>query len=152
MPPHTPRHLPPKLEPVAVPLAEADGLMLVSALTALTDVPAFPVSAVDGYAIRGPGPWPVVGRILAGSVPESLLWERRGGDCHGPMVPDEQIIRVEGVRLQLDGRVSGQGHRPGNSAIPATKQPPETTCCLRTCRSRRLWSASRRSADTTRCS
>ena len=44
-------------DPVEVPLADADGLTLASPLTALTDLPAFPTSSVDGYATRGRAPW-----------------------------------------------------------------------------------------------
>ena len=43
------------LPPVDVPLADADGLTLAEPLTTLTDLPAFPTSSVDGWAVRGPG-------------------------------------------------------------------------------------------------
>lgn len=95
--------------PVDVPLAEADGLALASALTTLTDLPAFATSSVDGYATRGEGPWPVVGRILAGSVPPALGEREAMEIATGAMVPDgtEQIIRVE------DATVTA---RPGGAA------------------------------------
>ena len=56
------------LPAVAVPLAEADGGVLAEPLRALTDLPAFDTSSVDGYAVRGDGPWRVEGQVRAGQV------------------------------------------------------------------------------------
>ncbi|GIJ45423.1 molybdopterin molybdenumtransferase MoeA [Virgisporangium aliadipatigenens] len=52
--------------PVDVPLAEALGYALAGPLTALVPSPSYDSSAMDGYAVAGPGPWRVVGRVLAG--------------------------------------------------------------------------------------
>jgi molybdopterin molybdotransferase len=100
-------------EPRAVPLAEADGLTLASALTTLTDLPAFPTSSVDGYATRGMGPWRLVGRVLAGSVAPTIADGEAVEIATGAMVPDgvQHIIRVEDSTIGPDGRVSGE-HRP----------------------------------------
>ncbi|MEU1423609.1 molybdopterin molybdotransferase MoeA [Kitasatospora sp. NPDC005751] len=54
------------LPPQRLDLAEALGRTLAEPLTALTDLPAFDTSAMDGWAVAGPGPWRVAGRILAG--------------------------------------------------------------------------------------
>jgi molybdopterin molybdotransferase len=107
-------------EPVEVPLADADGLTLASALTTLTDLPAFPTSSVDGYATRGDGPWRVVGRVLAGSVPGPLDPGQAVEIATGAMVPvgTEQIIRVEESTLDADGRVDGRGR-----ATPEWREP-----------------------------
>ncbi len=40
-----------------VPLDEALGQVLADPLAALTDLPAFDTSAMDGWAVAGPGPW-----------------------------------------------------------------------------------------------
>ncbi|AUY50784.1 molybdopterin molybdenumtransferase MoeA [Streptomyces sp. CB01881] len=56
------RPLPPEL----LDLAGALGRTLAEPLTALTDLPAFDTSAMDGWAVSGPGPWRVAGRLLAG--------------------------------------------------------------------------------------
>ena len=45
------------LEAVRLPLAEALGGILAAPLEALTDLPAFDTSAMDGWAVSGPGPW-----------------------------------------------------------------------------------------------
>ncbi|MFG3224463.1 molybdopterin molybdotransferase MoeA [Kitasatospora sp. NPDC048194] len=54
------------LPAVGVPLAETLGRTLAEPLAALTDLPAFDTSAMDGWAVAGPGPWRVCGRVLAG--------------------------------------------------------------------------------------
>ncbi|MBV6698803.1 molybdopterin molybdotransferase MoeA [Kitasatospora aureofaciens] len=56
------------LPPVGLPLAAALGHTLAEPLTALTDLPAFDTSAMDGWAVAGPGPWRVAGRLLAGQA------------------------------------------------------------------------------------
>ncbi|MGW3227372.1 molybdopterin molybdotransferase MoeA [Kitasatospora sp. NPDC001095] len=58
---------------VAVPLAEALGRTLAEPLGALTDLPAFDTSAMDGWAVAGPGPWRVAGRVLAGRADPAPL-------------------------------------------------------------------------------
>lgn len=67
------------LAPVTVPLDEAAGCVLASAAVAAVDVPPFPNSAMDGYAVRAadvagaPVSLEVVGRVLAGSAPEATI-------------------------------------------------------------------------------
>ncbi|MBC2873646.1 molybdopterin molybdotransferase MoeA [Streptomyces sp. TYQ1024] len=45
------------LPALAAPLADAVGRTLAAPLTALTDLPSFDTSAMDGWAVAGPGPW-----------------------------------------------------------------------------------------------
>ena len=93
-----------------VPLATADGRTLAEPLLALTDLPAFPTASIDGWAVRGPAPWRVTGRILAGS-PAAPLTE--DGTCAeiatGAMVPAgaEALIRIEDSERDADGLVTG---------------------------------------------
>jgi molybdopterin molybdotransferase len=54
------------LEAISVPVDEAGGAVLAAPLRALSDLPAFDAAAMDGYAVAGPGPWLVTGRVLAG--------------------------------------------------------------------------------------
>lgn len=90
---------------VEVPLAEADGLTLAEPLAARTALPAFPTSSVDGFAVRGPGPWHIVGRVLAGQVARPLGAD---GVCveiaTGAMVPagTSAILRVEDAVVAVD--------------------------------------------------
>jgi molybdopterin molybdotransferase len=95
---------------VELPLAETDGLTLAAPLATLTDLPAFATSSIDGWAVRGPAPWRVAGRVLAGDTAAPLPDD---GTCveiaTGAMVPagTEHILRVE--ESSLDGDlVTGQ--------------------------------------------
>ncbi|MFJ2779099.1 MULTISPECIES: molybdopterin molybdotransferase MoeA [unclassified Kitasatospora] len=56
------------LPPLSLGLGRALGHTLAEPLTALTDLPAFDTSAMDGWAVAGPGPWRVAGRLLAGQA------------------------------------------------------------------------------------
>lgn len=96
--------------PTQVPLADADGLTLAEPLRALTDLPAFPTSSIDGWAVRGPGPWRVVGRALAGNTPGPLATDGTAVEiATGAMVPagTSAVIRVEESRRTAEGLVEG---------------------------------------------
>ena len=96
--------------PVDVPLAVADGLTLAEPLVTLTDLPAFPTSSVDGWAVRGPAPWRITGRVLAGAQAKPLTEDGTAVEiATGAMVPDgaEAIVRVEESTTGADGRVGG---------------------------------------------
>lgn len=110
-------------EPVALPAA--DGRTLAEPLRALTDLPAFPTSSIDGWAVRGPKPWRPVGRVLAGQVAPPLTED---GTCFeiatGAMVPSgaEALVRIEASTRDGDGRVSGE---PRNGFVPEWRRPGE---------------------------
>jgi molybdopterin molybdotransferase len=106
-----------------ISLSEADGRTLAEPLRALTDLPAFPTASIDGWAVRGPKPWRVVGRVLAGGVAGPL---DQDGTCveiaTGAMVPAgaDALIRIEESTRDADGLVSG-APRP----IPEWRLPGE---------------------------
>jgi molybdopterin molybdotransferase len=93
-----------------VPLPAADGRTLAEPLRALTDLPAFPTASIDGWAVRGSGPWRPVGRILAGGTAPPLDAD---GTCvqiaTGAMVPAGAValIRTEESTQDAGGLVSG---------------------------------------------
>ena len=117
-----------------VPLAGADGRTLAEPLVALTDLPAFPTSSIDGWAVRGAGPWRPVGRVLAGNTAAPLTED---GTCveiaTGAMVPagTAALIRVEestrdardlvsgAPRPQPEWRLPGEEARRGEELLPA---------------------------------
>jgi molybdopterin molybdotransferase len=55
-----------------VPLAAACGAVLAADARARSDLPVADTSAMDGWAVRGPAPWRVVGEVLAGELPRPL--------------------------------------------------------------------------------
>lgn len=57
----TARHAVRAGEAVTLPLHRAIGHSLAAPLVARTDLPAFDTSAMDGWAVAGPGPWTLVG-------------------------------------------------------------------------------------------
>jgi molybdopterin molybdotransferase len=96
--------------PVALPLAEADGTTLAEPLTTRTDLPAFPTSSVDGWAVRGAGPWRPVGRVLAGGTPAPLTEDGTAVEiATGAMLPTGAagVLRVEESTRTGGGRIAG---------------------------------------------
>ncbi|MFF6802593.1 molybdopterin-binding protein [Streptomyces sp. NPDC012616] len=77
--------------PVSVTLGDALGLVLAAPLTALTDLPSFDTSAMDGWAVAGPGPWHVRDEgVLAGSASPA------------PLADGEAVRIATGARIPPD--------------------------------------------------
>jgi molybdopterin molybdotransferase len=65
------------LEPMpaeTVDLSDGDRRTLAVDQVALTSLPPYETSAMDGWAVCGRGPWPIVGKVLAGSIREEPLF------------------------------------------------------------------------------
>ncbi|UFQ16947.1 MULTISPECIES: molybdopterin molybdotransferase MoeA [Streptomyces] len=123
--------------PVSVPLDQALGLTLAAPLTALTDLPSFDTSAMDGWAVAGPGPWAVRAEgVLAGhDLPVALADGEAVGIATGARIPRDAtaVLRAEHGRIDDKGRllalrevVPGQDIRPrgqecrsGDHLLPA---------------------------------
>lgn len=95
--------------PVSVPLGDALGLVLAAPLDALTDLPSFDTSAMDGWAVAGPGPWAVREKdVLAGHAqPEPLTDGEAVGIATGARVPPDTtaVLRSEHGRIDAKGRL-----------------------------------------------
>ncbi|MGJ5754594.1 molybdopterin molybdotransferase [Streptomyces puniciscabiei] len=113
----------PRRVPVAVPLGDALGLVLAAPLDALTDLPSFDTSAMDGWAVAGPGPWEVRDEgVLAGHAqPEPLTDGEAVRIATGARIPADTtaVLRSEHGRSDAQGRlhatreiVHGQDIRP----------------------------------------
>ncbi|MGW6026898.1 molybdopterin molybdotransferase MoeA [Streptomyces sp. NPDC055099] len=123
--------------PVTVPLGQALGLVLAAPLVALTDLPSFDTSAMDGWVVAGPGPWDVrADGILAGhGRPEPLSDGEAVRIATGARVPQEAtaVIRSEhgltddkgrlhprrDVTQGQDIRPRGQECRSGDQLLPS---------------------------------
>ncbi|WP_328450394.1 molybdopterin molybdotransferase MoeA [Streptomyces sp. NBC_00386] len=106
--------------PVPVPLDASLGLVLAAPLTALTDLPSFDTSAMDGWAVAGPGPWEVrEDGVLAGHAePERLSDGEAVRIATGARVPRDAtaVLRSEHGRLDDKGRLhAGVGQEPGSA-------------------------------------
>jgi molybdopterin molybdotransferase len=98
-------------------IAECDGLVLAQDLVALTPLPSFDTSAMDGWAVAGPGPWTIEGASLAGRpVPGPVDAGRAVVIATGGVVPTgaDAVIRSE------DGRVE---ERAGAHVLVAPAPP-----------------------------
>jgi molybdopterin molybdotransferase len=108
-----------RLEGEPVPIADAGGRVLAEDARALVDLPPFPSSAMDGFAVRAedtPGRLPVVARIAAGApAARELAAGEAMGIATGGVVPDgaDSVIPIEYV-VENDNEVEisssvGQG-------------------------------------------
>ncbi|MFI1885191.1 molybdopterin molybdotransferase MoeA [Streptomyces jumonjinensis] len=122
-----------------VALDQAVGRVLGEPLTALCDLPPFDTSAMDGWAVAGPGPWTVSGgdSVLAGqSAPPPLEDGTAVRIATGARIPPEAtaVIRSEHARTDAgqrllhaertvsqgqDIRSRGQECRLGDRLLPA---------------------------------
>ena len=93
-----------------VPVAEASGRVLAEDVAASIDLPPFPSSAMDGFAIRAvdvPGELPIVFRIAAGRPAERALEAGEAMEIStGATVPAgaDSVVPIEAV-VEKDNRV-----------------------------------------------
>ena len=107
----------------AVPLAEAAGRVLAEDARATVDLPPFPSSAMDGFALRAadaPGRLPVVARIAAGHpAPRPLAPGEAMAIATGGVVPEGadavvpiEVVTDEGEAVEVPSVESGTHVRP----------------------------------------
>ncbi|MFF3554415.1 molybdopterin molybdotransferase MoeA [Streptomyces tsukubensis] len=87
------------------PLEHSLGLVLAEELPALCDLPSFDTSAMDGWAVAGPGPWTVDGDapVLAGSAdPPPLPDGTAVRIATGARIPPETTAVIRSEHAQLD--------------------------------------------------
>jgi molybdopterin molybdotransferase len=107
----------------SVPVADADGRIVREPACAAVDLPPFPSSAMDGFAVRSadtPGDLPVSFRVAAGSAPPGpLSVGAAAGIATGGTVPDgaDAVVPVElvedsGDRVTVPAVEHGQHVRP----------------------------------------
>ena len=86
---------------------------------ALVELPTYPTSAMDGYALCGKGPWKIVGEVKAGAPMKDSLKEGTAVKiATGAVIPDKtfgiirwEVAKVEGDDLSGDVK-EGQDIRP----------------------------------------
>ena len=88
------------------PLADADGRTLAEPLTTRTDLPAFPTSSVDGWAVRGTG---AVAASSAGCSPAHRA---------APLTADGTCVEI------ATGAMVPDGHRPPSCGSRTPRSTP----------------------------
>lgn len=94
-----------------IPLIQGLDRTLATDAFALCDLPTYPTSAMDGYAVSGKGPWRIVGEVKAGSpMKEKLEPGCAVGIATGAVIPSGVfgVIRWELAKLigdTLEGEV-----------------------------------------------
>ncbi len=108
-----------------VRLEDAAGRVLGEAAPSLVDLPPFPSSAMDGFAVRSadtPGRLPVVARIAAGRPADRPLAEGEAmGIATGAVVPDgaDAVVPIEATVVHGDNVVEiPDGASPGAHIRP----------------------------------
>jgi molybdopterin molybdotransferase len=119
-----------------VELADAAGLTSAVVVTALTDIPVAATSAMDGFAVAGPGPWTVVGRLTADVLDAAPLHPGQAYEiATGALLPDgaDRVVPYENAGTADDPgvvteasptrkshvRPAGGDAREGDELLPA---------------------------------
>jgi molybdopterin molybdotransferase len=123
-----------RLEAERVPIERAAGRVLAEPASALVDLPPFPSSAMDGYAVRAIDTTaarvrlPVVARIAAGSPAERVLGPGEAmAISTGGTVPDGadaviplELVEEDGDEIEVRDPVTEGAHvRPRGSDVQA---------------------------------
>jgi molybdopterin molybdotransferase len=97
------------LDARVLPLHQALGSALAGELLALSDLPAFDASAMDGWAVAGKGPWRVVGDVLAGQAARARLRDGEAvGIATGAALPPGALAVVRSEHGRLEHRPEGE--------------------------------------------
>ncbi|MCU0277836.1 MAG: molybdopterin molybdotransferase MoeA [Candidatus Nanopelagicales bacterium] len=111
------------LPPRTFAVASADGLTLAEDARARGDLPGFDTSAMDGWAVSGPGPWTVVGEVLAGHAPQlDLVHGQACVIATGAAVPAGTTGIVRREVGTLDGNRLAGTSVPGEDIRPAGEE------------------------------
>ena len=86
---------------------------------ALVELPTYPTSAMDGYAVSGSGPWSIVGEVKAGAPMKGALKDKSAVKiATGAVIPENtfgiirwEIATVDGEKLSGEVK-QGQDIRP----------------------------------------
>jgi molybdopterin molybdotransferase len=103
------------LDAVTVPIDDAVGAALAAPLCARFPQPMGDVAAMDGYAVAGPGPWRLTGRLLAGDPAGVALCPRQAVEiATGAVVPAQAdaVVPYEQAERNDDYVTGVLGERP----------------------------------------
>lgn len=89
-------------KPVETPIAEAGEQTLAEDLKTAHPLPPFNTSMMDGYAVKGTGPWKIVGEVLAGNPTLELQSGQAIYIATGAPAPTaaDFVVKQEDVEVQ----------------------------------------------------
>lgn len=98
-----------KLESELISISKSAGRVAAEDLFALSPLPFYDTSAMDGWVVNGAGPWKIVGEIPTGYMPTLSLKENECARIGtGGIIPEgaTAVIRWEHA-LEMNGEISG---------------------------------------------
>ncbi len=101
-----------------VPLGDSIDRILANDLVSLSDLPPAHTAMMDGYAVRGEGPWTIVGDVHAGGFVATLENGQALRVSTGAHIPEtcSMVIQEEAATLVGD-RISGELRNPKRNNI-----------------------------------
>jgi molybdopterin molybdotransferase len=120
---------------VTVPLDRAARQVLAAPVEALADLPSFDTSAMDGWAVSGPGPWAAgtaaPAGVLAGAAAPGVLADGWAVPiATGARIPEGTTAVLRSERAELHGgRLRLAAGAPPHSAGPGTDIRPRGQEC-----------------------
>ena len=87
---------------ISLPLADTEGKTLAKDLKTKHPLPPFNTAMMDGYAVKGAGPWKIIGEVLAGSQTKEIADNEAIYIATGAMVPAsaELVVKHEVVEIK----------------------------------------------------
>ncbi|MFJ5709068.1 molybdopterin molybdotransferase MoeA [Streptomyces sp. NPDC093105] len=118
--------------PVRVPLGQALSRTLAEPLRALTDLPSFDSSAMDGWAVAGPGPWTVREEsVLAGHAGAAALAPGEAVRiATGARVPAGATAVVRSEHARTEAPAGSPADSPADSPVDPPADSPAGTVLL----------------------
>jgi molybdopterin molybdotransferase len=87
---------------------------------ALVELPTYPTSAMDGYAVCGKGPWKIVGEVKAGAPMKGSLKEGTAVKiATGAVIPDKTLGIIRWEVATVDGETLSGEVKEGQDIRPA---------------------------------
>ena len=116
----------------SIAVRSGDRRVLAERVHARTPLPPHDASAMDGWAVCGPGPWSVIAQVLAGAVPDTALTPGTAvAVATGAQLPGNTsgILRTEHGHLSDTGLLTGDVSR-GQDIRPSGEEAETGTSLI----------------------
>lgn len=93
------------LKSESLPVAQCVNRTVAVDAKSLVDLPTYATSAMDGYAVSGPGPWTIIGEVKAGLPMKGPLASGQAvGIATGAVIPKGTFGIIRWESAQVEGR------------------------------------------------